>query len=493
MTTTLERSDRPAVSGRTATLALARAEGRRLVRSPFWWCGALLAVALGVAWSWTRMPTWDTFAQNAGMSSLVLAAALLVATHRATSRDRRAGAEESTRTMPAGRARRGLAMLAAVPIAAATGAAVVLAELLLLLPAWPVGRLDPWALAVVVVVPPTGAVLGILVGRVLPGVAAGPLTLVALTVLFIATLALPSGRFSVAEALWPVPNQPWEIGAARPTGWHLLYLLGALVAVVAANCWRAWPRASVAVLVPALAVAGLSVHQQARQMPSIIDMSSHEALTGPAVLRCETHEQVRFCALPRYEGWIGRWREAVEPVAAHLPASAARPAVRQIGSADDLRPMSPGLPEVITTDSWGRTGGWAEDSRARLMRDYAAAAVGVLRRGVPLYNGCDGAGQHRTVAGLWLLAQAAPDGVQRVRDGELRLPRVRYGPAETQAAAALLDRPYDEVAGYLAVHWADILEPSATGLAGLGVTLTPAPASDTAASAEPLDDGGVCR
>ena len=88
MTVLLER---PAPSASTATRALAGAEARRLWHSPIYWAGAVLATALGVAWSWTRMPTWETFDQNAGMSALVLAAALLMATHLAAGRDRRAG------------------------------------------------------------------------------------------------------------------------------------------------------------------------------------------------------------------------------------------------------------------------------------------------------------------------------------------------------------------------------------------------------------------
>jgi hypothetical protein len=122
MTITVERLERPVPAPRTATIALARAEARRMWHSPLLWIGALLTVALGVAWSWTRMPSWDTFHENAGVASMVLAAALLMAGHLSAGRDRRAGAEESTRTLPTGPGRRSVALLVTVPIAVVAGA-----------------------------------------------------------------------------------------------------------------------------------------------------------------------------------------------------------------------------------------------------------------------------------------------------------------------------------------------------------------------------------
>lgn len=493
MTATLTPAGRPVVSVPVATLVLARAEARHLLRSPFFRGGLLLSATLGVVWSWTRMPTWDTFAQNSGMSSLVLAASLLIAVHLATGRDHRAGAEESTRTMPSGRRRRGVAMLVVVPIAAMSGAVLYLTELLLLLPAWPVGRFDLWAAAVVVVIPPIGAAVGILVGRQMPGVAAGPLAATALVVLLIALLAIPSSSGGYANALWPVPEQPWEAGASRPTGWHLSYLLGVLTAITAAVAWRAWPKASAAVLIAAVAFSGLAVDRQADATVTVIRYPEDtEPLTGVAVLSCQTHQEVRYCALPHHEGWVGLWRAAVEPVVAYLPPGAVRPAVRQIGISHDPQPMTPGVPEVIVTESWGRIGTWADDSRNRMTRAYVAAAVSLPNQ-TSLQEECDGAGQHRIVAGLWLLAQALPDKAARVRSGELRLPRVSYGDAELQAAAALLDRPRDEVFGYLSAHWTELLDPSATALSGIGVTLAP-PAIPAGSEPEnPGTEGGICR
>ncbi|GAA2680608.1 hypothetical protein [Actinoplanes palleronii] len=513
MTVTIDEPLLRAVpSGRVAVAALARVEARHFLRSPFVWGGVVLAVGLGVAWSWTRMPTWDSFQQNAGMSALVLGAALLLAGHLAAGRDRRARADESTRSMPATAARRGVGLLVAVPIAALAGAVVYALELAILLPAWPVGHFDPWAGLVVVVLPPIGAAIGVLVGRALPSAAAGPLTVVALVVVLFLLLALSTGPGGPADQIWPVPEQPWEVGADRPTGWHLIYLCALLVGVVAliswhpGTGWRSWSgtawrfgaTSSVMVLVVALLVAGFAVQRQdAEDLSEVIYPDQTEALTGVAVLDCRTYLEVRYCALPEFANWARQWRAAVEPVAALLPVAAAKPAVRQIGGSDDFEPITPGQPEIVTSTSWGRFGRWAENSRLEMARAWSAAAVGLAKRDPMSWQSCDGAGQHRTVVGLWLLALTQPDGPARVARGELRLPHVRQGPADLQAVATLLAVPTAEVTAYLQAHWPQVLDPAGTALAGLGVTTTPPPIPAAPIvepdSAPPSEDAGVCR
>ncbi|GAA4940096.1 ABC transporter permease [Actinoplanes utahensis] len=492
MTITVERPGRPAPEARAATIALARAEARRMWRSPFLWIGVLLSIALGAVWSWNRMPSWETFHENVGMASLVLAAFLLVAAHLAAGRDHRSGAEESTRTMPAGPGRRSLALLATVLVAAAAGAVVHLAVLLLLLPTWPVGRFEPWVTLTSAVVPAIGAATGVAVGRVLPKGAAGPLTVAAFTVLLFLLLVMPSDPAAPAVHLLPIIFVTWDFGVPQPFGWHLLYLLGLLVAAVAAACRQAAPKATAVIAVAALVCAGLAVRQETAETPDAIDVESARRHTAPAMLDCRSHEGVRYCALPGYAPWIGYWREAVEPMAKLLPASALKPSVRQISTIDDLTPMTPGHPEVVTEDHWGRFGSWAERSRKTLAGHYAATAVGILRREDPdNWRTCDGRGQHRTVVALWLLGTAAPG-------RGWTLSRTTYGPAEIRAAESLLARPPAEVSAHLVAHWTEVLDPRATALAGLGVTITP-PAIPTAEPA-PVPDGemvpadrGVCR
>jgi hypothetical protein len=487
MTITTERVERPAPAPRVAIIALARAEAGRLLHSPLLWGAMVLSTGLGVAWTWTRMPSWEKFHENAGMASMVLAAALVVACQLAAGRDGRAGAEESARTLPAGPARRSLGLLAVIPVAALAGAVVYAAELLLLLPTWPVGRFVPWAAMVAAVLPAIGAAVGVVIGRFISAAAAGPLAVVALFVL----LALPMIFGSVGLPVWPVSLVTWDFGFPYPHGWHLLYLLGLLATATAAVSWPAAPKVSAAVGVVAVLFAGFSVQREAAITPDVIFVDEAMQRITPERLDCQVHAEVRYCALPGYGSWNRYWREAVEPVAELLPPTARKPSVRQIARMDDLKPMTPGYPELVVGEVWGRIGGWAEDSRQAMTRDYVMASVGLLRREAPWHlRYCDASGQHRTVAALWLAAQAAP--------GEgLALPRVRYGPAEIQAAESLLARPKDEVAAYLAGHWPEILDPSATGLAGLGVTIVPPPVptgppAEPSGSAVPTD-AGVCR
>jgi hypothetical protein len=468
--------------GCLAVAALARAEARHLLRSPFLAGGVLLATALGAVLSWTRMPIWDEASETAGTCTLVLAAALLLATHLAAGRDHRAGAGEATGSMPATRVRRRLGLIVAVPIAGLSGALVYALLLAVLLPARPVGRFDPWAALAVVVIPAIGAALGLLTGWLLPNAVTGPLAVLATALALSATSVLGTGPASYGEQLWPVPAVPWEVGAGRPTGWHLLYLVMVLAAVLTAATGRSWVKSSAVVLVAVLLAAGFTVQRQVGAQPQVIFDSMEERYTGPGVLTCQTHRDVRYCALPRFTGWIPAWRAAVEPVAALLPATAARPTVRQIGGADNRKPMVPGRPEMVTSTRWGRVGAWAQDSRTGMARSWAAAAVGLGDRDIDI-DGCDGSGQHRAVVGLWLLATTQPDGAARVARGELRLPYIRLGAADRQAVTALLARPPAEITAYLGEHWSQVLDPAGTALAGLGVTIRP-PAGPS---------GGICR
>ncbi|GGN81250.1 hypothetical protein GCM10010112_57460 [Actinoplanes lobatus] len=487
MTITIERTERPAPSPRMATIALGRAEARRVWRSPFLWTGLVLSIVSGLAWSWTRLPTWETFHENSGMAAVVLAAALLITAQMAVARDHRAQTVETMRTMPTGPGRRSLGQLAVVPIAALAGLVLYAAILLLLLPTWPVGRFEPWAAVVVVVIPPIGAAIGLAAGRLLPAAVTGPLAVVAI---FLA-LSVPFVFVDSADiSFWPVTFVEWDFGYRYPHGWHLLYLAGLLVSVVALASWPAARRASVAIAAVSVVFAGYAVQHEAAITPDFIDTEAALRRTAPEMLDCRVHAEVRYCALPGYAPWIEYWRDAVEPVAALLPPGARRPSIRQIAAMDDMKPMTPGYPEMIISDSWGRIGGWAEDSRRRMARDYVSAGIGILTREPMTWLPCDASGQHRTVVGLWMLGRAAP--------GEgWTLPRTRYGQAEIQAAESLLAMPQDRVASYLAEHWSEVLDPSSTALAGLGVTLTPPPIP-TEPPALPADgtmapeDRGVC-
>jgi hypothetical protein len=444
---------------RVTIRALALLEARLLLRNRMLWLGVMLAAALCTAWGWTRQPDWHAFAANAGMAALVLAGFLMLLGHRAASRDHRYGSTETASALPTSSRQRTLALLALVPVGSFAGATAFGIAVLGLLPAWPAGVFDPWLVLITVTVPMTGAALGVAVGRWLPATAAGPLALFASAAVLGALPVIGSAAGDLPWLLFPVLIE--APGVSQPTAWHLLYLVAALVAVVAVVALRHRRRLPAVVLVAALAVAGAAVRQQ----------SEHLEPAGPAAEAvaqdCERHGTVSYCALPGYGRWIPLWRAAVEPVVQVLPPAAGEfPAVRQ----------STGQPSGVHTGlSWGRHDPWATDSRRRLSQQYVRVLLGMPATAAgpeaAAEPACSGAGQLRTVVALWLVAQADPAG-EMPRAGGAAFGPVAFGPAETEAAARLLDAPRQQVTAMLAEHWSAVRSPAPAGevLAPFGVT-----------------------
>ncbi|MFI2711870.1 hypothetical protein ACH495_17245 [Micromonospora sp. NPDC018662] len=462
---------RPVPPPRVATRALARAETRILLRSVTLWAGAAVTVALGTVWGWTRMPTWDSIADDAGMAAVVLAGVLLALGHLAASRDQRYAATEATTSLPAGPARRTIALLVLIPVAGLLAVLVLGAQLVLLLPDVPAGTFDGWNLAPVVLVPPIGVALGITVGRWLPATAAGPLAVVAgaMTVLLLPAV----GGDNVGRWLSPVLLTPnWAPGAPEPTGWHAAYLLALLAVVVAGALARHRTVVSAVVAVLAVALGAVAVSQQARDRPGSVDMPVTEAMmdgyVGPTVLRCEEHDAVRYCALPGYRRWIPLWRDAVAPVVRAVPAgvAGALPGVRQHVGVRLLPPVSVAPPTVDVDLVWGRHGTWAAQSRVGLVQRYVRAVTALPQPTADDPFGertCSGAGQLRTVVALWLIAQALPDGRAMLDGNQVRLGRLTAGRAETAAAVALLGQPRARVTAVLAAHWDAVVSAAPVG------------------------------
>jgi hypothetical protein len=494
MTAVLERSATPAAP-QEATRALALTEARLLLRSPTLWVGVALTVGLCTTWVWTWEPVWDVFTTNAGMASLVLAGFLILLGHLAASRDQRHGAHETAATLPATAQRRTTALLALVPVGGLVGAAAFGLELLALMPAWPAGVFDPWTALIPVVLPMMGAAIGVGVGRWLPSTAAGPLALFAGAAGLAVLPVLGTSADSMSWHLFPVVLEESPApGFPRPTGWHLVYLLAFLAVVVAAALLRhrrLWPGLAAA-LALALAVAGVQRQVEERAPAGPDTVAATERYLVPAVQRCERHEGVDYCALPGYGRWVPLWRDAVEPVVhAVPPAVGGLPAVRQgIGPASS----------VVIDLHWGRHGEWADNSRIGLAQEYVRVLLGMPdwesgRQGpvgpaeqrraawpsgtMQVARGpmCSGAGQLRTVVGLYLVAQAEADG-RRLLDapGRLELGRVRFGVAERDAAAKLLDAPREQVSARLAESWVSVRSAASVGdfLAPFGVGDIPA-------------------
>jgi hypothetical protein len=304
---------------------------------------------------------------------------------------------------------------------------------------------------------------------------------------------LGSSAGSLAWRLFPVELE-WSPapGFPRPAGWHFLYLLAVLVIVlaVAPLRHRRWRPGLAVTVVLAVVLAAVAVQRQgAERTPEGAAMlTATEPYLGPAAQSCERHGRVAYCPLAGYGRWVPLWRAAVEPVVAAVPAVAGDlPAVRQgIGPVTD----------AVVGLRWARHGAWAQDSRVDLAEEYVrvlldlpglqfgASPPGQHRAAWPSgtvvaapSGECSGAGQLRTVVGLYLVAQAQPDGAWFLADsGRLQLGALRPGAADRAAAAKLLAAPREQVVEVLAGNWSQARSAAPTGevLAAFGISGGPA-------------------
>lgn len=469
-----------------AVYQLARVEAVRLVRHPVVMLAAVASVVLQVATGWAQMPEWEPLTLSAANASLLLAGGVLVVAYLAGSRNERHGSTDVAGSLPVDPPRQTVGLFGSAVAAALLGAVVVGVHLLTLVPHWPAGLLDYSVLLFAVAIPAGAALIGVALGRWLPGGAAG-----AAGLLTVATVALAATNYSgLADwrLRWLAPvvqTESWPAAGRLVGGWHLSYLVagGIMAGAVAVLRHRRRPAPAIT-LAAATLVAVVSVIGQVRHDAELAGNAGSESLTGPHAYECEQPRDVRYCAPRGHRRWIPLWRAAVEPVVAALPAVARTrlPSVRPRPEQRNARPEPIGS-AVYLLSGWGRHSNYAADSRARLATSYAATAAGIPAfdspAGLSLDGECWGGGRARTVVALWLAAQALPDGAARLQAGRIDLWPVRYGAAEIDAATALLRRPREAVTAALQSRWAELTSATAgveaLTAAGLGPAPPPAP------------------
>lgn len=456
-------------------MSLAGFEAVRLLRSPLVWGAAVLMVALRVWQTWSRAPAWPEVTIDTAYGCLLVGAGALLAANLAVNRDRRHGMPETVGALPVRAPARTRALLVVAPaVAAATACAATAVHLLSLLPAHPAGRFDPWE----ALTGPAGAalcgVLGVAVGRWLPGPAAGPIVLFA-----VATPVELSRSGGPWAALLPVilhHDLPVEINP-RPSGAHLAYLL-ALIPLVAALGMARYglrPRRSLAVLA-GLAVA---VPTGAAAFAGTRDVVPQERLarwSAAEAQRCQDVEGVRYCAYAGYEAWIPLWARAVRPVVAAVPPAqrAGVPEIRQrLGG--QVAARLTGLPEP---DWW----------RAAITDPVYGAGGVTYVTGVP---GCAEWGRARTLVALWLGGQAGPVRVAasswaQTKDSERPAAERLYRYAERLVALP-------DARSRVWANWTTLLDPATTveqALPLLGLTPDPDDRKDCSCSARHWSSSG---
>ncbi len=485
---------------------LGRIEGRKLLSHPAVVAGIAFTALLGSAFGADEVTDQTEDAFLSGFAFLVLAAATLVAANLAVLRGRRHRTEElfsATPSDPA--ARTGAHLLALAGLLVVSLALLVAGVLLSAMTTEGFGRPHPAELAVGPLLVAGAGALGVFLARWAPFRLTVPLALVAIAFF---ELWLNSETWVVSSWRWVVfwyseGALPASFLPPRPSAWHLLYLVGLVaLAGVGALLAHGWRRRVVVPGIVVAAVVAASTWAQTRPPSPGEWAARNNLLANPQDHQsCESREGVTYCAYPHYQALVDFWQRPIAGVAARLPAGALHGLeVSQRLSAIDLQYVTDGhrrkleavLPDLPAAQAPPPDDGdlhppvlWTTSGAAELGLALGAAAHAVGLPLVPAAGGtrCDGAGQGRAVAALWLAGQAtteteaalrrlAPVWMRSLAGGEGRHLVVRdltdwgahesgvaWGETEVAAALALLDRPVGEVASVLVDDWEQLTDP----------------------------------
>jgi hypothetical protein len=490
--------ERPHAGHRKAIAALARIEAVRLLRHPLVLAAAALSAYLLVRIGMADEPILNSADIGTQWPLVPLAAATMVAVNLAVLRPRRCDAEELYATVPLGPAGRTMAhLISVVPVAAAACALVGADIVWLATRPYAAGSPNPAELATGPALVLVFGAVGVLLGRVAPSVAAGPLTLVGLLA---GSLLATDFRLLTGPKLWlgvffPVRSFDTAMPEGivdRPAGWHLAYLASIAVALAAAALWRSGMGRTGQVVVAGAVV--LTVAAAAMQLTTA-PHSAHgkrQLVAAKAALKhsCQRLEGIDYCAYTGYLSRVALWRPVVQAVRAQLPATvAARPlTVRQQMRAWEPDPSETGgsfMPSAGWSGGLVEVGmNWPRGSAARQAELHLAIRTAAEALRLPKLAGresgkLDATGWPamefcRPAAGggvaLWLAAQARPGLAAALRSeyrtvreqvraaggasGDMyHLDHVLWRTAEIDQALALLDRPPAQVRALIERNW----------------------------------------
>lgn len=488
---------RPAAASRPGrvTLALARIEGRRLLRSPALVVGvALGALQMGPGALWPEAADLRLRAMDAGFLVLPLAAATLIASSLAALRARRHGTEELLSVTPAPPQARTAGHLLA-PLGVAFVAVLVVTAALLA--AWRFrhgfARPDLAEVAVGPLLVLGAGALGVLLARWLRSSLAAVVACVGIAAMQLIVSGLAQTNPLRRLAFWAqsADMRP-ELLPGRLGRWHLVYLVGLVaMAAVGALARHGLSRKVTVAGVLAVVTVATTAWFQARPIPASVWASRNALLETPQDFQqCEERDGVDYCAYPAYRSLVDLWAAPVAGVRRALP-SGRWPADVQVSqrvagndrhwvTSTDVQRKLPALPPkgAPTVDDghlhppllWDTTG------RAELGLAVLAAsrAVGLpLARPEPDLR-CDASGQARAVVALWLAGQATPATARTLRQltrdamadvgGRVFLVipdygtpgAVAFGATEVALALELLSRPATSVATAVGASWDDL-------------------------------------
>ncbi|MFE9022042.1 hypothetical protein ACFYNL_26265 [Streptomyces sp. NPDC007808] len=474
-----------------AQWALARFECARVLRHPSFLATVFLYLLLWAYEAWSdgqtgRYPVLQDEDRHTQMPLLLLAAGTLIATHLATTRMHRHGAQPLCGVLTLPLWRQTLAhLVAALPPAAV--AAVLTGARIAYDASAPtaVGSPSPVELATGPVVVLLAGCAGVTLARFTPSAAAGPFAALLLGALVLGSALDVRGMKWVgpvgveSEFAAPLPTDLMH----RPALAHLAYLAAVtgvlvLLALVRSGA-RALPtRAALAVLAVAAVATGAV---QYRPLPDDLVARRADAEKHPGDhQRCRVADRVTFCAFPEFMNRTEDWEQVTDGILGKVPAderSGPYPVRQrlffggdrdgvtdapplQAWARDDARHRTPGAVTVGTewdTDDIGGT-----DMLGFAVRFADRAVPGADREGEPAAGMLCRA---RAVTVLWLAAQATPQTDEALRSlarrsyGGISLATLGSSQAlsvndpEVQVVLDLLDRDATDVGRRLKDSW----------------------------------------
>ena len=314
---------------------LARREGRRMLRHPVMWFGAVLSLVIFGFFTWHAAPVLHRDDVFMAAALLPLAAATLIVANLAASRATRNATDELYETTSSTPGLRIVGHIASLAYALALALALIGVMFVYLLLDAPVGtpRIAEIAVGPLTVV--LFGTVGITIGRWNPHPALGPMAVVvggALQYMLIqpivgsiatnSTVRNPSGWLAPWVPMSMTGEVPSEL-VIRPAGWHLLYLTGIILIFLGAALISRGSRARLlplflggtAALV--LGTVGQLTPASASQRAELVALMEHPEDHQT----CEERDGVTYCAYPAYIGWIDRWAAPIEGALEQVPVA----------------------------------------------------------------------------------------------------------------------------------------------------------------------------
>ena len=283
-------------------------EGRRLLRHPLNLFGMVLSLA--VFWLATRgtAPVLERDVIILVGSSLALAATALLTAETAASRNDRYDTAEVVEPTPADPDHWFVGMAVAAWAPVGLSLTVLALGLLWLYTDSPAGSIPWFELAGAPAVVALGHTIGVVIGRWVRILLAGPIAILIVGGIYVLREACIGCEGVVPP---PSPFLPWHgsqydlpqtAGRLEPV--HLLYIVG-LTVLFAAVAARRWKTAALSALIAAAAAIGLTGTPNDGE--AIVARGNQWATRVDPV--CETRNSVEYCALPGFAVWVDRWEQ----------------------------------------------------------------------------------------------------------------------------------------------------------------------------------------